>query len=239
MFTEMVDADVLETLDIKLDLMPNCSIRNLNFEDFLNLFHTSSLDISKFWLINAGYDISGVKQFTHLIIRACQIRPFLGPHLVTVRLKSGELETFWVNSLTFIRRTIFKFTDRLSFERSTYLIPFDNGELLIRIKSIRSLLHIPQMDWAVKIPKIVSEIEMDSPKKVKKVKLNDKNENDNVETNNNFKASQILNTYMQTMITFISRERNLNALESVEIVKKYANDFCTDLSLKLEDAQKV
>ena len=44
---------------------------------------------------------------------------------------------------------------------------------------------------------------------------------------------------MQTMITFISRERNLNALESVEIVKKYANDFCTDLSLKLEDAQKV
>ncbi len=220
----------IEQLDVKLELMPNCAIRNLNFEDFLNLFQTSSLDISKFWLINAGYDSSGVKQFTHLIIRACQVRPFLGPHLVTIRLNSGEFETFWVNSLTFIRRTIFKFTDRLSFERSTYLIPFDDGQLLVRIKSIRSLLTIPQMDWVQKVPRSDLELITDIP--IKKAKVSEPES-----PSSTGKTSQILNTYMQTMITYISRERNLNALESVEIVKEYAAEFCNDLSLKLINTQ--
>lgn len=232
----------MDSIEVKLEIMPDCAIRNLNFEDFLNLFKTASLDISNFWLINSGYNTLGTKLFTHLVIRACQSQPFSGPHLITVRLISGELETFWVNSLTFVRRTIFKFTDRLSFERSTYLIPCENGELLIRIKSVRSLLIIPQMDWDIKQPssltkrtkycdleeveeaeEIVNEEEREE--KAQKIELTD-----NVK---NIKMSSILNTYMQTMITYIAREKHLTTKQSVKIIKEYSIGFCDNLDNKL------
>lgn len=131
--------------------MSNNAVRNFTFEQFFNIFKTSELDISHFWLINSGFDQLGNKRYAHLVIRACAIRPLFGPHLVSIFEVDSSLSTetkpamrtFWVHSLTDLRRNMFCFRDRLSFERSTYLIPYNNGELLIRLKSIRAFLRLP------------------------------------------------------------------------------------------------
>ena len=106
-------------------------IKNFTFEQFFDTFHCSNLDISKFWLMNVGF-VKGERRYAHIILRACQIRPFFGPHLVSAFYTSDsevqEMKTFWVHSLTFLRRNLFAFEDRLSFERSTYLIPYQDAD---------------------------------------------------------------------------------------------------------------
>jgi len=178
------------------------SIRNFSFEQFFSLFKTTSLDISTFWLINSGYDKEGNKKYVHLIIRGCKVRPFFGPHLVSVQNEKGELDTFWVNSLTHLRRNIFHFTDRLSFERSTYLIPFHNSEVLVRIKSIRCFLNIPFRG---------NENEEPIAPRPKKVR------------------QQLLDTCMQSMVTYISREVNGTKQNIVDEMKRVVDDFCNQL----------
>lgn len=184
------------------------SIRNYTFDQFYTLFKTTELDISSFWLINSGYDENGEKKYVHLIIRACQIRPFFGPHLVSIYKPDKTLNTMWVNSLTHLRRNIFKFTDRLSFERSTYLIPFQDSDTLVRIKSIRCFLLIPI------IQKYSSEIKLEkpaSPKKQPKVK------------------QQLLDTCLQTMVTYIDRELAGTTEETVTELKEIVDQFCDHL----------
>lgn len=132
--------------------MNNNAVRNFTFEQFFDIFKTSQLDISQFWLINSGFDQEGNKKYAHLVIRACAIRPLFGPHLVSIfEINKDSVEskpvmrTLWVHSLTDLRRNMFQFRDRLSFERSTYLIPFEDGQLLIRLKSIRAFLKLPML----------------------------------------------------------------------------------------------
>jgi hypothetical protein len=48
---------------------------------------------------------------------------------------------FWVWSLTTLRKKFFEFTDRLSFERSSFLF-LNESQTLLRLKCVRSLLKI-------------------------------------------------------------------------------------------------
>ena len=184
--------------------MNNFNIRNFTFNEFLSIFNTTKLDISSFWLINTGYDEEGNKKYVHIIIRACQIRPFFGPHYVSLLNADGtSLQDLWVNSLTFLRKQIFKFTDRLSFERSTYLMPYNAGDTMIRLKSIRSLLTIPLWGKKKKLPRMIKE---DNPIR-----------------------SHLLETCVQNMISYLDREKDQTLEETITEVDNFVKDYCKSL----------
>jgi len=196
--TSVVPVDVT-----KKDMSYN-SIRNFSFDEFFELFKCTQLDISKFWLINAGYDADGTKKYVHLVIRACQIRPFYGPHLVSIYNPEGSLVTLWVNSLTHLRRNVFKFVDRLSFERSTYLIPFNDTEILIRIKPVRCFMIIP----------VSSSNTGGRPLRGKNMRREGK------------AKQQLLDSCLQTMVTYIDREEGITKQETARQLMDVVENFC-------------
>jgi hypothetical protein len=203
--------------------MMNNNIRNFSFEDFFTIFKTSTLDVSTIWLINSGFDENGGRRFTHLILRGCQIRPFFGPHLVSVLVynaennKTEEMKTFWVHSLTHLRRSLFHYKDRLSFERSTYLRPYEDANTLIRIKSVRAFLTLPVLEWTEKaIPKSIGQ----------------KRNNEMLAENE--KTEHLLNSSIQNMITFLSRETQNTPLQCIAFIKKYTGHYLDSLMEQLE-----
>lgn len=184
--------------------MNNFNIRNFTFNEFLSIFHTTRLDISTFWLINTGYDDKGNKKYVHLIIRACQIRPFFGPHYISLLDPDGQtLQDVWVNSLTYLRKHIFKFTDRLSFERSTYLMPYESGDVMIRLKSIRSLLTIPLSGRNKKVPRPLKK--------------------------SNPMRTHLLETCVQNMISYLDREKDQSLEETIQEAQTFVEEYCKSL----------
>jgi len=179
------------------------SIRNYTFDEFIAIFGTTKLDISAFWLINSGYDKEGNKKYVHVVLRGCQVRPFFGPHYVSVIQEDNKMHDFWINSLTALRRQVFQFTDRLSFERSTYLLPFHDGETMIRLKSVRTFLQIPVLRRGEKIPR--------SPRK------------------NNQIREHLLETCMQTMISYIDREKEQDMEDTIIEIKEFVDRYCNKL----------
>jgi hypothetical protein len=182
---------------------------NFNFERFLNTFHTAQLDISNQWLINIGTGVDGVKRYIYLFVRGYISKPFFGPHLISVYLKtetSEELTTMWVHSLTFLRKELFLFHDRLSFERSTFLVtPSSEESPLIRLKSIRGFITIPKLQW--------SEHPVSSPRKARSQQ----------------KIEEMLNHHIQHMVTFLGRETNQELIESIDSISTYVAKYCYEL----------
>jgi hypothetical protein len=229
--------------------MSDNAVRNFTFEQFFDIFKTTQLDISQFWVINSGFDNEGVKKYAHLVIRGCAIRPLFGPHLVSVFeipsvIPDGQeikpaMRTFWVHSLTDLRRNLFCFRDRLSFERSTYLIPYRDGELLIRLKSIRAFLKLPILMentiTAVPVPRYVTEYESH----------NEENENNDEEQEQeqeqqvcphevllqekSSKMKSLLNHHVQVMVSYLNRELHQNSSSSIVVVQSYVTSYCEDL----------
>lgn len=184
------------------------SIRNYSFQQFIDIFGSTKLDISDFWLISSGYDENNNKKYVHLIIRACQVRPFFGPHLISLLPeKEGDpMRNMWVNSLTHLRRQIFNFKDRLSFERSTYIVPFSDGEVLIRLKSIRSFLHIPVTNNNL--------LHHSAPRPIRRKP---------------HVKQHLLETCMQNMITYLDREKNQSTEETLNELKLFTANYCDNL----------
>jgi hypothetical protein len=196
------------------------NIRNFSYEDFKSVFQTEKLDVSTIWLITSGFDDVGIKRYAYIILRACQIRPFFGPHLVSVMYQTNatsKMETFWVHSLTFLRRNIFKFTDRLSFERSSYLIPYDDGDLLIRIKSIRAFLTLPTVAWNEKPHRFQTKT---NERKTLKEATD--------------KTKHLIHTAVQSVVTYVTRENNVSTEESILQVKEYVATYLDSLITKKE-----
>ena len=225
--------------------MSSNPVRNFTFEQFFEIFKTVQLDISNFWLINSGFDANGQKRYAHLILRGCSIRPLFGPHLVSVfeKVDDGqvdaegeyagpvEMKTFWVHSLTDLRRNMFRFHDRLSFERSSYLIPFSDGELLIRLKSIRAFIHVP----------IVSEIPMTGAiAAIRDVVAREnvgivEEDTSTVDLEDKEKVKMLLNHHVQVMISYLNRELGLKSLASITVLKDYVSTYCDELSSIMSD----
>ena len=201
-------------IHVQHNVMPLHSIRNYSFKQFIDIFGSTRLDISNFWLISSGYDENNDKKYVHLIIRACKSRPFFGAHLISLLPeKEGDpMRNIWVNSLTHLRRQIFQFKDRLSFERSTYIVPFPDGEVLIRLKSVRSFLHIPLFGESQdKVPVVPSLLPARPIRRKPHVK------------------QQLLETCMQNMITYLDRENNQSTVETLLELKSFTANYCDNL----------
>jgi hypothetical protein len=189
----------------------NVAIENYDFEQFISLFHKIEINLSDFWLVNIGLNQAGEKRLVYLIIRAYATKPFFGPHLVSLFIENehqkSEMVTLWVHSLTFLRKELFQFQDRLSFERSTFLAPFQDSHSLIRLKSIRGFISIPYAalnDGSVPII---------SPRKARSRE----------------RINQLLNRNIQTLITFLSRELDISMKDSIIELGSYVDEYCKQL----------
>lgn len=208
--------------------MSSNHIRNFTFEQFFEIFKTAQLDISQFWLINSGFDAHGQKRYVHLILRGCLIRPLFGPHLVSVFEREEEgpvnedgeysgavrMRTIWVHSLTDLRRNLFQFHDRLSFERSSYLIPYPNGELLIRLKSIRAFICVPILPTDEGTPNVPTTLPAPFT----------------TDLEHKEKVKMLLNHHVQIMISYLNRELGLTSVASISILKDYVGTYCDELN---------
>ena len=235
--------------------MSDNAVRNFTFEQFFDIFKTTQLDISQFWVINSGFDNNGLKKYAHLVIRGCAIRPLFGPHLVSVFeipsvIPDGQeikpkMRTFWVHSLTDLRSNLFCFRDRLSFERSTYLIPFPNGELLIRLKSIRAFLKLPILMentmTAVSVPQYVAiastSFQSFQEENQDKVNEDEGEEDEQAEIcvhevlmqEKSCKMKSLLNHHVQVMVSYLNRELHQDSSSSILVVQSYVTSYCRDL----------
>lgn len=188
--------------------LKNVTLANYDFESFIQVFQRIEVNICDFWLVNYGINPQGERKFTYLIIRACAAKPFFGPHLVsfvtTSTNDSPVLTTVWVHSLTFLRKELFQFQDRLSFERSTFICPYQDSSVLIRLKSIRGFLHIPHK--AIEAP----EMAICTTRKCRSRE----------------KINLLLNKNIQALITFISRELQMSIKESISEINQYTGTYC-------------
>jgi hypothetical protein len=123
-----------------------------------------------------------------------------------------EMKTFWVHSLTYLRRNLFQFEDRLSFERSTYLIPFQDGQLLIRLKSIRAFLVLPYGSPNGGILPAAIETKEDEKEK-----------------HCTDKMKTLLNHHIQCMISYLNREMQCSSEQSIVFLEKYSQDYFYEL----------
>lgn len=206
--------------EIVTNNLTNANIVNFSFEEFFDTFQTSLLDISTFWLVNSGF-CKEERKYAHVVLRACQIRPLYGPHLVSVFYSNGtespEMRTFWVHSLTHLRRNLFLFEDRLSFERSTYLVPFEDGSLLIRLKSIRALISLP-----IQSPDAVPAGVSLSPRSIRM---------NNTVTD---KMKSLLNHHIQAMVSYLNREMQVESGDSISILENYISLYFSALKIKVD-----
>jgi hypothetical protein len=234
--------------------MSDNAVRNFTFEQFFNIFKTTQLDISQFWVINSGFDENGVKKYAHLVIRGCAIRPLFGPHLVSifeipaVAVEGQEVKpvmrTFWVHSLTDLRRNMFCFRDRLSFERSTYLIPYPDGELLIRLKSIRAFLKLPIL-MENTITAVVAPRYIDSSLGNLREEEENEDEEDEVREEGcmhqvlmqekSCKMKSLLNHHVQVMVSYLNRELHQDSVSSIRIVQSYVTSYCIELMEQMKN----
>lgn len=198
-------------------------ISNYSFEQFFSTFKTTQLDISTFWLVNSGF-CQQDRRYAHVILRACQIRPLYGPHLVSVFYSHGvsepEMKTFWVHSLTHLRRNMFCFEDRLSFERSTYLVPYQDGGLLIRLKSIRAFLTLP-----IRSPH--------SPSQAVRMDMASLSLTPPTSKQLTSKMKQLLNHHIEAMISYLNREMQLDSTDSINLLDVYIRDYIDNLKVKM------
>lgn len=197
-------------------------IKNFSFEQFFDTFHSNEINLSSFWLMNVGI-VKEERRFAHIILRACQIRPLFGPHLVSVFYSKDneppEMKTFWVHSLTYLRRNLFQFEDRLSFERSTYVIPFQDGSLLVRLKSIRAFIYLPYGS-----PNTGTQLETISER--------ERTEKDQSEECTE-KMKSLLNHHLQCMISYLNREMQIPSEVSIGFLHTYIQEYFENLKNKI------
>lgn len=208
--SEVIDPITFNSTIVTHDV-GSVAIENYDFEQFISLFHKIEININDFWLVNIGVNASGEKKLVYLIIRAYATKPFFGPHLVSIFIhneeQKSEMVTIWVHSLTFLRKELFQFQDRLSFERSTFLAPFHDSQTLIRLKSIRGFIIIPYASINDGLVSIISP---------RKARPRDR-------------INLLLKRNIQGLITFLSRELDISMRESILELGDYVNIYCKEL----------
>jgi hypothetical protein len=113
------------------------SLRNDLSDDNITLY-----ELEKYDLVSVGIR-NNVKYIVLLQILQCfNNTPLKGPHRVLLKKTSVGNHTLDVPSLTYLKKKIYKFSDCLSFERSTFVVLYEQQKL-IRLKHIRGNLRIP------------------------------------------------------------------------------------------------
>ena len=124
-------------------------IKNQNIDEFYERVRdpeTLKIDLSKHVLVNLCYH-GDHKCLTFLQLLGKQSHRMMlqGLHYVKLYTPYETPKMFWVQSLTNLRRNTFGATDRLSFERSTFLVDHETHQL-IRMKTIRAKLDLPSFE---------------------------------------------------------------------------------------------
>ena len=119
----------------------NQQIENYSLDDCMKLLDPSRLYLHDYDLLCVGYK-NNSKQFYQLKILAAspQSKSLQGPHELMVYGVNNNVQ-FWVWSLTTLRKHFFEFTDRLSFERSSFII-LREPQILLRLKCARTVLKM-------------------------------------------------------------------------------------------------
>jgi hypothetical protein len=128
-------------------LLQQKQIKNYSCKNLLETLG-ESIHLEDYDLISVGYDSKKehkkityfriVKHFPHKAI-------LQGPHEILIYTDINHLSSaykFWVYSLTRLRLVFFKMNDRLSFERSTFLVDRTHHRI-IRLKNIRDKIILP------------------------------------------------------------------------------------------------
>ena len=206
---QTVSEDDRNTIQWIMDALKKKQIKNIALDDIQILFPEQYVDISDYLLVNVGYTKDRTsKTATFLQLLACEPdRNFLqGPHEVKIYLPTiQEDRTMWVYSLTCLRKHFLDASDRLSFERSTFLVHQDSHSL-VRLKCLRSQLILPQrkrdyFDMLYFSPTTVTTYSIDVLDRDSKPRAMVKKENITLRTKNQVKHSleQILTSYIRDL----------------------------------------
>jgi hypothetical protein len=111
-------------------------IPNFSLKECQNFLGESNINIENYLLVCVGRNKYGLKHVAFFHLEFCQN----GKKIIHVYHQGDLLKpiSMEIESLSSIRSKLFGFTDRLSFERSTFLILF-NIPCLIRLKCLRGI----------------------------------------------------------------------------------------------------
>ncbi len=124
------------------NLLKKNQIRNASTEDILVLFPLNEnpyIYLEKYQCFCVGYQ-HGVKTCIPIQILQCEKEPMLGVH--TILLQDQIVQP---TSLTNFKKHYLGFTDKVSFDRSTFVLDYQN-EKAIRLYNIRDRIKLPLLD---------------------------------------------------------------------------------------------
>ena len=170
------------------------TIRNDSIETCTSFFPDTPIALHEYDCVCVGLGSNKLKYFTLLKILSCQSNtPLHGPHYVQLYNNvTNTMDDIYTPSLTALKKKTFQFIDRLSFERSTYLILYEYQKV-IRLKNIRGLISLPCSNN--NIPKVIVK------KKISK------------------RTYQQAATLLRTILAAV--QRDLHGEEKIYIINKY------------------
>ena len=120
------------------------TIRNDSIETCTSFFDDIPISLNDYDCVCVGLRSNKLKYFSLLKILSCESNiPLHGPHYVRVYNNlTNSVDDLYTPSLTSLKKKTFQFIDRLSFERSTYLILY-KYQKVIRLKNIRGIISLP------------------------------------------------------------------------------------------------
>jgi hypothetical protein len=120
------------------------TIRNDSIEICTSYFSDIPISLNEYDCVCVGIGTNKLKYFTLLKILSCESNiPLHGPHNVRVYNHiTHTVDDLYTPSLTSLKKKTFHYIDRLSFERSTYLILY-SYQKIIRLKNIRGIISLP------------------------------------------------------------------------------------------------
>jgi hypothetical protein len=120
-------------------MLTSKQIRNLTSQELGSIF-TEAFDISPYPCYCIGYNRQTyTKDVKILMLQGCVKTPLIGQHLITTLCGGRGVEEI-VPSLNSLRTKVW-FADKLSFERSTFLLYED--KFIVRLSQIRHLIRLP------------------------------------------------------------------------------------------------
>jgi hypothetical protein len=130
-----MDAWVIEKMNKK-------QYENFSLQKCIEYLGSDSIYLHDYDILCIG-NKNNQKHFVRLKILAsspnCKV--LQGPHEIVMYYREQYPLRFWVWSLTTLRKKFFEFSDRLSFERSSFLI-LPGPQILLRLKCVRSTLRV-------------------------------------------------------------------------------------------------
>lgn len=124
-------------------LLAKKQIRNLKTSELSTVFPTS-FDLSQHvcYCIGRISRHSPEKDVKILIMHGCEKCPLIGTHLIAYMDDRGRMVEQFIHSLNTLRTRSW-FDDKLSFERTTFIIYQDR---VVRLHQIRHLIRLPLLD---------------------------------------------------------------------------------------------